>query len=129
MSDEEELDAIEIEAKEVVRNDRQTAWANYLQPIKNQVERIVDLLSDASSKIPEKSESLNTLVKEITAIREPMRRDVMRILNLGVNITSGHDAGYWLKQYYADLIEQNKELYNSHLYNEGPKSALNVRQV
>ncbi|MGZ8536770.1 MAG: transketolase C-terminal domain-containing protein, partial [Flavisolibacter sp.] len=129
LSDEEELDAIEIEAKEVVRNDRHTAWANYLQPIKNQVSRIVDLMNDAASKIPGKLEQLHSLVKEITAIREPMRRDVMRILNLGVDIAGSHDAGYWLKQYYADLIEENKKLYNSHLYNEGPKSALKVEEI
>ena len=29
-----------------------------------------------------------------------------------------------IKEYYQSLKEENKELFNSTLYNEGPKSAL-----
>lgn len=129
LSDEEELDAVEIEAKDTVRHERQTAWANYLQPIKDQVSRITDLMSDAASKISNKAGELNALIKEIGSIREPMRRDVMRILNAAVNVAGNDDAGYWLKDYYKDLQEENRLLFNSHLYNEGPKSALNVKEV
>ncbi|MFL5810663.1 MAG: thiamine pyrophosphate-dependent enzyme [Flavisolibacter sp.] len=129
LSDEEELDTIEIEAKDMVRSERHAAWANYLQPIKNQVSKTVDLMKDAASKTNHKSAELEALVKDISSIREPLRRDVMRVLNAAVDTTSGENAGYLLKGYYDELLEENKSLFNSHLYNEGPKSALNVEEV
>jgi len=34
-----------------------------------------------------------------------------------------------IKEYYAKLLKENIELYDTHLYNEGPKSALKVKAV
>src|SRR6185436_15023832 len=39
------------------------------------------------------------------------------------------DAAFWAKDFYNDLLKENKNFYNTHLYNEGPKSALNVPEV
>jgi hypothetical protein len=35
---------------------------------------------------------------------------------------------FGLTDYYNDLLKENKQLYNSHLYNEG-KSALKVEVI
>jgi pyruvate/2-oxoglutarate/acetoin dehydrogenase E1 component/TPP-dependent pyruvate/acetoin dehydrogenase alpha subunit len=127
LATEEELENIEREAKEQVRTARLHAWETYLQPIRNQVSRTVDLVNDAAIKISDRSNELNALSKELTGIKEPLRRDVMRILNAALKIVGSNDAGYWLKDYYHDLQKQNDELFSSDLYNEGPKSALNVK--
>jgi pyruvate/2-oxoglutarate/acetoin dehydrogenase E1 component len=39
------------------------------------------------------------------------------------------DAAFWARDYYNDLLKENKSLYNSCLYNESPKSALHVKEV
>ncbi|HYO22862.1 MAG TPA: transketolase C-terminal domain-containing protein, partial [Flavisolibacter sp.] len=36
---------------------------------------------------------------------------------------------FWLRDYYNELLKEAGDLYNSHLYNEGPKSALKVDEV
>jgi pyruvate/2-oxoglutarate/acetoin dehydrogenase E1 component len=46
-----------------------------------------------------------------------------------LNIVGNHDAAFWTRDYYKDLQEENRKLYNTFLYNEGPKSALNVTLV
>jgi len=33
------------------------------------------------------------------------------------------------KDFYNDLLNENKNIYNSYLYNEGPKSALKVKEI
>ena len=38
-----------------------------------------------------------------------------------------HSPG--IKKYYEALVNENSKLYNSFLYNEGPKSALKVKEV
>ncbi|MBA2744947.1 MAG: transketolase [Flavisolibacter sp.] len=127
LATEEELTAIENEAKDLVRAQKNSAWEKYLQPIKQQVSRAVDLLNDVAGKTG--IEELNSLSTELSSLREPLRRDVLRILSNAINLTGNADAAYWIKDYHADLLKENKGLYNSFLYNEGPKSALKVEVV
>jgi len=127
LATEEELVAIEETTREEVRKEKNAAWEAYLQPIKNQVTRVVDLINDAAAKTGHAG--LAPLASELSGLREPLRRDVMRVLNAAINLISDHDASYWLKDFYRELQEQNRSLYNTYLYNEGPKSALNVPEV
>jgi pyruvate/2-oxoglutarate/acetoin dehydrogenase E1 component/TPP-dependent pyruvate/acetoin dehydrogenase alpha subunit len=129
LADEDEVEATEREAKEYVRKARQQAWEDFLNPIRQQVSRVADLIHDVASKITEHADQLRRLVKELSANREPLRRDVMRTLNAAIDIVGNNDAAYWLKDYYNDLKKENSTLFNSHLYNEGPASALNVKEV
>jgi len=125
----EELELLESEAREEVRRLKQQAWEGYLIPIKKQVERATDLLNDVASKMPALAGGLQQLVKELTALREPLRRDVLRTLNQALLLTGKDEAAYWLRDQYNDLRQENKELYNTHLYNEGPNGALRVPEV
>jgi len=128
LASEEELEEIEKEAKESVRNQKNKAWENYLNPIKAQVAKAADLISNAAAQLPDGNKLLD-LSKELTGKKEPLRRDVMRILNIAINLIGNHDAGFWLKDYYNDLKKENAELFNTYLYNEGEKSALKVAEV
>lgn len=129
LATEEELEAIEKEAKESVRASRIQAWDAYLQPIKQQVVKATDLINDLATKMGDRSGELTALAKDLASVKEPLRRDVMKSLHTALNIAGNNDAAYWLKDYYNDLLKENKELFSSHLYNEGPKSALHVEGV
>ncbi len=121
LADEDELYEIEINAKEYVKQSRLNAWNKYAEPIKQQVAKTVKLLQ----KI-ENDESVNYISKELAANKEPLRRDVVKAISL-VLLKSDNSLPYLeLKNYYDLLLRENKELFNTHLYNEGPKSALNV---
>lgn len=126
---EDELEEIETEAKAHVRDSRSIAWDAYLNPIKGQVAKAIELMTDVASKVAAASGKLHALIKELSAIREPLRKDVMRILSSALELTGGNDAAFWLNDFYNDLLKEAKHLYNTHLYNEGPKSALNVAEV
>ncbi|MGZ3886328.1 MAG: alpha-ketoacid dehydrogenase subunit alpha/beta [Flavisolibacter sp.] len=129
LATDEELEEIERESKEQVRAGRQQAWESYLQPIRLQVNKTIELLGDAAGKLTELSADLISLSKELASIKEPLRRDVMKTLNGALDLIGDQDAGFWLKDYYQELQKKNMELFSSHLYNEGPKSALQVKGV
>jgi len=129
LATEEELEEIERESKNHVRSARAHAWEAYLEPIRKQVNRTVDLINDVTGKIRDRSKELTALAKELSSHKEPLRRDVMRVLNAAIDIVGDNDAGYWLKDHYKDLLTESKELFSSHLYDEGPRSALNVTGV
>ena len=129
LASEEELDEIAEKAKEHVRESKASAWAKFVTPIKKQVARATDLIHAMANALPEKSEELHKVALELSANREPLRRDVQKGLNAALNIAGDHDAAFWTKDFYKELQEENKKYYNTHLYNEGPKSALHVQEV
>jgi pyruvate/2-oxoglutarate/acetoin dehydrogenase E1 component/TPP-dependent pyruvate/acetoin dehydrogenase alpha subunit len=129
LAEEEEISDIETEAKEHVRESKSAAWETYLNPIKKQVVKTIDLLNDTASKVGESSNEITKLAKELSAHKEPLRRDVLHTLHSAINIIGNNDAGLWIADYYNDLLKDNKKLYNSHLYNEGEKSALKVAVI
>jgi pyruvate/2-oxoglutarate/acetoin dehydrogenase E1 component/TPP-dependent pyruvate/acetoin dehydrogenase alpha subunit len=129
LASEEELEEIENAAKESVRQQKNKAWENYLTPIKTQVQKAVELIQNAAQQFPEAGNELEALSKELSAIREPLRRDVLRILHAALVKLEKSDAGFWLRDYYNDLHKENKDLFNTYLYNEGEKSALKIAEV
>ena len=129
LASEEELDEIETGVKESVRSARNIAWEEYQAPIRKQVMHAADLINNLINALPQKAEALKKTVKELLSNREPNRRDVMKALYQGIVLAGKDESAFWIKDYYNDLKKENKSLYNSHLYTEGPKSALKVAEV
>jgi pyruvate/2-oxoglutarate/acetoin dehydrogenase E1 component/TPP-dependent pyruvate/acetoin dehydrogenase alpha subunit len=127
LATEDELFDIERAAKESVRDSKNLAWERFIKPIKAQVARAAELINDVAEKLPEHKKHLRALAQELSFRKEPMRRDVMKTLNAAIDIAGFHDASWWLKDYYKDLQKENEAYYNTHLYNEGEKSALRVQ--
>lgn len=126
LADEEELNQLQDEAKDEVRNGKNKAWEKYQAPIKAQAARTIELINQLSNGLPDKSDEFRKIAAGLSANREPLRRDVMKALYAAIGVAGNHDAAFWIKDYYKDLQEENKAFFNSHLYNEGPKSTLNV---
>lgn len=119
---EQELDAIEENARQQVKEGKQRAWNNYLSPIRAMVDKAIVLLTEQQASYP----AIGNLVAELQSNREPMRRDVMKALGSALELISSHSSELAISDYYATLKNENSRLYNTHLYNEGAKSALKV---
>ena len=120
----EEISVVEDEAKEHVKEGKQKAWEKYIAPIKEQVVKTVELFNASGVSNPE----IKGIIKELNINREPMRRDVLKALSKAIDIV-GANTGTAIRNYYEELKALNKGLYNTYLYNEGSKSALNVTGI
>ena len=129
LASDDELSDVEDHAKQFVRDSRAKAWEKYLAPIRKQVSQAVDLINSLAKNLPQQASRLLKLSSELVANHEPLRRDVLKTLNAALDLAGDHDAAYWTKDFYHELLKQNQEIYNSHLYNEGPKSVLKVAEV
>jgi len=129
LGDEEAMNEIENGAKEFVRESKNHAWEAYLVPIMRQIERTTDLSSNLVKSLPHKANEIQKLLAGLTSNREPNRRDVMHVLYEILLHADNNDAAFWTRDYYNELLKENKALHNSHLYNEGPKSALKVTET
>ncbi|MGH2552333.1 MAG: alpha-ketoacid dehydrogenase subunit alpha/beta [Chitinophagaceae bacterium] len=129
LANENELNEISEKAKEEVKENRKAAWENFLAPIKKQLIRATELINNLAENLPQHSESFQKINAELTTNREPLRRDILKTLYAAINIAGHSDVVSRTREYYQDLIAENKKIYNTYLYNEGPKSALNVAEV
>ncbi|MEP7142775.1 MAG: thiamine pyrophosphate-dependent enzyme [Ferruginibacter sp.] len=130
LAEEPELNEIEIKAKLFVKESKQKAWDNYIAPVKEQVRTGVTLMQQmAESLNRENAETIYKMAAELSGNKEPMRREVMKALATALDIAGADGYSSGLQKYYQLLKTINEGLYNSFLYNEGPKSALKVTEV
>jgi pyruvate/2-oxoglutarate/acetoin dehydrogenase E1 component/TPP-dependent pyruvate/acetoin dehydrogenase alpha subunit len=125
----EELTEVEESVKDAVKHCRDLAWHDYITPIKEQAQQAAEVVRSTVVNDIEAYNKLQKLAKDLENSREPLRRDVMRTLSLALDAAKTSPFAQQLKAHYNHLKAVNKSLYNSHLYNEGPKSALKVEEV
>lgn len=120
LAEDEELIDIEHEAKQFVRQCRQEAWDIFLAPVKELVARAISIIGEQ----PEDSR-LAALVQELKTNREPLRRDVVKLLRRALSIGENEAA----RNFLNELNSEHSKLFNSHLHLEGRGSALRVEPV
>jgi pyruvate/2-oxoglutarate/acetoin dehydrogenase E1 component/TPP-dependent pyruvate/acetoin dehydrogenase alpha subunit len=126
LAEEEELNEIEKNALAYVRESKKNAWEKYIAPIKSIVSESVQLLERVADLHP----GIQSYAKELSLIKEPMRRDILKLIFAGLqSLPAGTQAAEMVGSYYNDLLKKSEYLYDSHLYNEGPKSALKVSAI
>ncbi|NCI47238.1 alpha-ketoacid dehydrogenase subunit alpha/beta [Sediminibacterium soli] len=125
----EELSEVEAGAKKFVRDSRNQAWDKFQAPIRRQAAEVSKLVKEVVINDMEVYNHLQKLAKDLETNREPLRRDSLRTLSLAMEAAPGSPSFGELKTCYEQLLAENRRLYNSHLYNEGPKSPLLVPEV
>jgi pyruvate/2-oxoglutarate/acetoin dehydrogenase E1 component/TPP-dependent pyruvate/acetoin dehydrogenase alpha subunit len=126
----EELDGIEGEAKQEARDAREAAWKHYSEPIIAERRELVGLINQLAGETG--SEELAVVAKELSDFLGPIRRDLIHFAAKALRKApvSTPDA---LKQQLLSWIRTQESVgrdhYNTHLYSQSTKSALNVPVV
>ncbi|MDE3235921.1 MAG: transketolase [Bacteroidota bacterium] len=125
----DELSEIDYAVKHHVKEAKARAWEKFLAPIREQVNTTIELINGMVVSDMESYNQLQQLATELRSNVEPLRRDVLRTLNLAIETAPQSPSLAEVQAYHNYLLELNKKMYNTHLYNEGPKSALRVEEV
>ncbi len=129
LADEEELNDIETEAKELTRSSRNRAWEKYQEPIRLQVNRSVDHIRNMAGETPDDPASLQKIAAVLAANREPGRKEVLQALHEAISLSVDTPATRNAIAFYEELKKENAALYNTHLYHEGARNILQVPEV
>ena len=130
LAEEHELTQIEMAAKLFIKESKLKAWDKYMAPIKQQVTECTPLLNNLAEKSgAESAAAIKNIVLELTVNKEPLRREILKAIATALDIAGSNIAAKDLGNYYNQLKVANAKLYNSFLYNEGPKSALKVNEI
>lgn len=123
LASEEELNNIEVTAKDHIKKSRQAAWARYSEGVNVFVSKATVLLNtliengvDVQGEIAKAKNNLGTN-------REPHRREVLRALQTAMLAAGDSPQIQEIKDYYEELKKESYELYGSYLYDESPKSS------
>lgn len=128
LAEEEELIDIEHDAKHQVRQLRQDAWDAYIGPIQRLVKENMPALEEAAFLVPEHAEEIRALVKELSQLREPLRRDLSKTISRIMAYGQGKPLTE-LGRIQNELQAANQVLFNSHLHDEGGISLMQVDAV
>jgi len=130
IASEEDVNMVENEARTEAREAKQRAWADFLAPIKEQIEQATKLCSQAMYEAGDNAPAVAAVISELTNIKEPIRKDVMQTVRKVLSLCSGNSEGVrGLRNFYEYIKTDNKEKFSSHLHSESRHSAMKVTEV
>lgn len=124
LASESELNKIEEDAKEAVKDAKNAAWTAYLKPIKEDAAAVIALLDEMSSD----GADVSAIRSELAAIKEPIRREIHMAAKKAIRKTIGlsSDSREKLINWLAGSKAENTYRYSSHLYSQSDKKVSNV---
>ncbi len=128
LASEDDLLNLETKARQIVKEARDAAWKEYTAPLKSQLGKTLEILKEMAAREPEQAPALNGLASNLRVSREPLRRNILESLFRAM-LHCKEENNQAARKYYDELQEENRNLYNTFLYDNGPKSALKVPQV
>jgi len=123
----EQLDTIDEEEKQRVREARDRALEAYRQPIAREKSELVELLREVASGAPEVGAVADALERRGGSLR----RDLAIAAHRALVASRGRStpARERLAAWRGELRERSARRYGSHLYSEGEESALRVPRI
>ena len=125
-----ELEKLEAEDRELVRELQRRAWSKFRQPIDKERTALVEILDGLASTSRRASE-IEAIARQIEGRPGALREDLLGVAQEAL-IAARDDVGaskQALMTWRRERIEEGARRYGSHLYSETAASALNVEGV
>ncbi|MFN4083903.1 MAG: thiamine pyrophosphate-dependent enzyme [Bacteroidia bacterium] len=125
-----EIDDIENDAKIFVNISKKNAWEAYLLPIKQEIEKACNIISNLAS-VSKNSSALNQIADNLKTISEPIRKDVAVAINQALKLTineKSNERNELLKLKNTFSVE-NADRYSSYLHSQSNQNALNIEEI
>lgn len=127
---EEELTAIEKQAKKDVRTAKTAAWNNFFNPLKEQKAQVIGWMTELANASSKKV-FIEKIVTELTNEDESLQREMMqaarKVIRLAVNDNNAAKTN--LVNWYKANAEKMAKTFHSHTYSESAQSPLNIAGV
>jgi pyruvate/2-oxoglutarate/acetoin dehydrogenase E1 component/TPP-dependent pyruvate/acetoin dehydrogenase alpha subunit len=126
----EDLEKIQIEAKEKVRLAKNTAWKSFNDSIKKDYSALIAILRSLADESPNGV----FITKEIEGLEktiEPIRKDIVSLARKVLRMVRADNSPskIRLSEWISGNIKENFDRYSSHLHSESAKSALKIESI
>ena len=130
IADADELERIEQEAIETVRNEQKKAWQAFQDPILQEKNELLDHLENLIEAHPG-IDQLNTLKYYLERKSKPIRRHVISTARKALFEVRAEQSE--AKNEFRDWLlrqnDRNRDRFNSHLLSETPKSPVLIEEI
>lgn len=126
LASEEDLNNIELQARDFVKTSRNNAWQKYLQPLLNMVAKAASLIQPLIDAEVENKAAIQAVLNELKSNREPQIRDVARALHQTMQKAGNAEGVQQIEAYYNSIVKEGNETFRSNLYAQ-KKSPLSVK--
>lgn len=123
----EEITALEEEAKKFVKEVQKEAWNEFLDTIKQEQADVVRMVNNLANGDHQLSKIAAQLASTHDALRREVVSSVRKAIRLSVSKPSA--AREELVKWYESKTNYYRELYNSKLFTDGVESPFNVAKV
>lgn len=130
IASEEEIEEIEKAAKKITRTSKATAWTEFLQPIKQELTQVAELLEELAESSSD-TNLLISLAQDIKTKPDPLRRDGVSAARIAMHHLIGveHPRKAELNQWINAAKDSNKDRYNDYLYSHSEESPMRIDAV
>lgn len=129
-ANDEELEAIEKEAKKIVREGKKAAWEKVTEPAKTAQKQLIDILNQLASESQVK-QKIEKVIQDLASHKNPEKHQVLQaarsVLRLIIkeNLSQKSTLLNWTKEFSS----KTQLDYSSHLYSESSSTAINIEGV
>ena len=127
----DEIEEIEKESLESVKQQRKEAWSEYQAPIKEEIQELISIFNSINTKL--NISQIDDWVKDLnqSALYGAFRRDYLSKARnlLSMILRSDIPEKETLKSFIHRINSENQQRYNTKLYNETATSARKVLEV
>ncbi|MES2622055.1 MAG: thiamine pyrophosphate-dependent enzyme [Bacteroidota bacterium] len=125
----EECTQIHEEAKSEVTESKNTAWRQFHEPIKEEIEQLLQLIRQVGEESG--NEEADKAIAELQTAIDPIRKDILKTGKKMLRHLRGEQfhALNELREWIKDFEAKYQLTYSSHLHSETDKNALKVETV
>jgi pyruvate/2-oxoglutarate/acetoin dehydrogenase E1 component len=127
LTTEAQLQELETAVKNEVRDGKQAAWDKYIGPIKAKINEVYTLAQVGVQGTD--LQKVNAIAQELVNNKEPLKRNIFRTFHTLLEQMPAHPNAAAIKKCLDDYLKEETALYGRYLYNQSPKSTLNVSAV
>jgi len=130
ISTEVELDAIDKNIKKQVREGKKAAWDAYQNPIKEEQQEAIQLLTNLANSSANKV-FIDRVITELSNVNEAIRKDIASAVRKSLRYVISEESAQkdathqWIDAY----MERIQPKYSSHLNSQSKKSALQIKEI
>lgn len=130
LASEDDLKAAEDEAKKAAREAKTNAWKAFLDPIKADKTKVVEMLHDLAAN-SSNSVFIEKVKKDLESQVDPLRKEIFEAARKGLRYARGENspAKATLIQWINDQMAVNADRYSSHLYSQSEDSPLDIEPL
>lgn len=123
----EELDAIDDEAKKIVKAGQKNAWENYQKTITDLNHSVLPLVENLKGQNAE----IEGYIAQFNKLVSKAKKDIFHLTRKALLETRGTTSTErtQLMQKYNEVFEIEKDNYSSHLYSQSQWKAENVKEI